>query len=302
MAVIPFAPEEITQSVRYDPLTKRASVYDVIRLIMGCDAKQASNMFHRLQDRYPELSTIPTTYMQFPGRGQRRIPVAHIKELIEIAWLCPGKHALEFRQNGAATLCRVLGGDPALVDEIRARWGTVSGDAQEALLAGTGVSVAQANGRALVDPEEAQLRKRERLASVMVMEANAHKTMLAVYDDMMAKADAEDNPRDKLFFKDAARNYVRKHFQAPGQQLLDAPHSSRKQMATVQEVAHEMGMKLTPRQVSNAGKEAVMIYRHRYGEEPPKVDQLVNGAVVLVNCYPAKDRELVQKAIEAVME
>jgi hypothetical protein len=47
--------------------------------------------------------------------------VADARTLIEIVWDLPGRAATEFRRKSATTVCRVLGGDVSLVEEIEAR-------------------------------------------------------------------------------------------------------------------------------------------------------------------------------------
>lgn len=55
---------------------------------------------------------------------------------MEIAWLYPGKAAVQFRRKGAETVCRMLSGDLTLVVEIQLRHGQVASTSeQECLLA-----------------------------------------------------------------------------------------------------------------------------------------------------------------------
>lgn len=58
--------------------------------------------------------------MKFEGYKQKPTKAAHLRDLVEMAWLCPGKHAKEFRLTGATMMCRVLGGDLSIIDEVRA--------------------------------------------------------------------------------------------------------------------------------------------------------------------------------------
>lgn len=102
-------------------------------------------VWSRISAQFPDINEKIANF-QFPGRGQRVTPVADTPTLVEIAWLCPGRAAKEFRRKGAITLCRALGGDLTLVDEIETRHRAISGtEEQQTLLAGTGVSVARAN-------------------------------------------------------------------------------------------------------------------------------------------------------------
>lgn len=59
--------------------------------------------------------------------------------------------------------------------------------------------------------------------------------------------------------------------------------------------------KLTPSQRSRIGKVAAGLYRARYGTEPPKREQFVDGATRKVNCYGEEDLEILDSAIHSVM-
>ena len=58
--------------------------------------------------------------LKIDGKG-KETPAAGAATLVEIAWLCPGKIAASFKRKGAETVCRMLGGDLTLVDEIQAQ-------------------------------------------------------------------------------------------------------------------------------------------------------------------------------------
>jgi hypothetical protein len=65
---------------------------------------------------------------QFPGQGQRPTPVTDAKGLVIIMNLLPGNKAARFRAACASIIVRFLGGDEALLNEIRA-----NGHAQQSL-------------------------------------------------------------------------------------------------------------------------------------------------------------------------
>ena len=58
------------------------------------------------------------TDLKFKGRGQRATPVTDVKGIVEVIMLLPGRHAARVRRQAAELLCRYLGGDLALVDEV----------------------------------------------------------------------------------------------------------------------------------------------------------------------------------------
>lgn len=287
MSLSSLAPSDILRRIRYDPLTKKGSVLDVIQLITGSSQKYASLSLQRLQEQFPEVST-KCGNLKFAGPGQRFTPVAHLKDLIEIAWLCPGKHATEFRRTGAATLCRALGGDLSLVDEIEARHADVGGTAeQEALLAGTGVSQAEANGQAIVPAEQ----ERRFMLENDMLEARVREAALANYERLLEYSRTHEDERDRLFFVDASRNYIRSRFS--GRLLEDAPNEP----ITISEVAKGMGVSLRRGDEVKVGRAAAALFRAERGDDPPKHSQFVDGAVRRINSYFEKDRHILQDAV-----
>ena len=126
----------LRDSIRVDTATQKGSVYDVISVVTQRKGSYTVQVFSRIQDRFPEF--IPKCD-RFKINGQGHVtPVADAATLVEIAWLCPGDQATEFRRKGAESVCRMLGGDLTLVDEIQQRHAQVSGTAEEEfLLAGT---------------------------------------------------------------------------------------------------------------------------------------------------------------------
>ena len=102
--------------IRVDHASKRASVYDAIRAIVGCDAKHCPMYYSRL----PKENTTNCSILKINGKG-RATPVADARTLIKIVWALGGKKARAFRVRCADYICRILGGDPALVREMEVR-------------------------------------------------------------------------------------------------------------------------------------------------------------------------------------
>ena len=117
--------KEITQAslgrIRKTPETPpRVSVYDVIGAITGLPtSSNCSQAWARLKERHPEVITFCDDF-QFPGQGQRPIPVADARGITEIIMLLPGNAAASFRKKSADVVVRYIGGDPSLVEEIAA--------------------------------------------------------------------------------------------------------------------------------------------------------------------------------------
>lgn len=66
-------------------------------------------------------------------------PVANLRTLVEMIWKLPGRTSASFRRKSAETMCRVMGGDLALLRDIQQNnltWRSVEGGRviQQALL------------------------------------------------------------------------------------------------------------------------------------------------------------------------
>ncbi|CAM9109050.1 unnamed protein product, partial [Ectocarpus sp. 13 AM-2016] len=120
-----------SSTIRFDKDTKRGSVLDVIKMVLGCDSSTANTSLRRLLQDNPGLGSggpgsrcprLPR--LKINGKGNMT-PVADAKTLIEIVWLLPGKKAHTFRRQSSEKVCRLLGGDLSLVSEIEARHATL---------------------------------------------------------------------------------------------------------------------------------------------------------------------------------
>ena len=110
----------ITASIRVDAATNKGSVIDVIRLINpSITSGNASVTLTNLTNSSMTL-TENISQLQINGKG-RPTPCADAATLVEIVWLLPGRAARDFRRASAQTVCRVLGGDLSMVQEIEAR-------------------------------------------------------------------------------------------------------------------------------------------------------------------------------------
>ena len=104
--------------------------------------------------------------------------------------------------------------------------------------------------------------------------------------------------RTEMQFKDLTRSIVLdEKLQTPS-----LPSSSERLEYPVSDRALELGYKPTSGQLKSIGKGAASLYRARYGQEPPKREQYVDGTTRKVNCYSQKDLPILDQAIKAVME
>ncbi len=147
MNIMNITAANLADGIRVDQGTQKGSVYDVIRVVTGNDHRYCAKIFSRTVKKCPELCT-KCPPLRINGKG-RDTPVADAATLVEIAWLCPGRVAQDFKRKGAESVCRMLGGDLTLVDEIQRRHAQVEGTAEEEfLLAGN-----QGNSSQLTLPE-----------------------------------------------------------------------------------------------------------------------------------------------------
>lgn len=137
----------LTDGIRVDRATQKGSVNDVIALVQSTKTRNAWQTLSQLKADNPDLLA---KCMQLRINSQGRVtPVADAATLVEIAWLLHGKKAASFKRTGAETVCRMLGGDLMLVDEVQRKHTQVAGTAKEEfLLAGH-----QGNGNQVALPE-----------------------------------------------------------------------------------------------------------------------------------------------------
>ena len=149
--------------IRVDQATQRGSVYDVIQLVTQGNPTYSARVFARVCEQHAELHP-KWVKLRINGKG-KQTPVADAATLVEVAWLCPGKAAVQFRRKGAESVCRMLGGDLALVDEIQRRHAQVAGTAEEDFLLAQDGSTQQvvSHKRCLDDDDEVYAAKKQQV-------------------------------------------------------------------------------------------------------------------------------------------
>ena len=170
----------LTDGIRIDQATQKGAVYDVISVVTKASSAYAVRILSRIQKHYPENMT-KCHKLKINGKG-RETPVADAATMVEIAWLCPGKAAVTFRRKGAESVCRMLGGDLTLVDEIQRRHTQVAGTAEEEfLLADVQGSSQQviSHKRTLKDDDEVYAAKKQQMLKQIKQEtADTELTMI----------------------------------------------------------------------------------------------------------------------------
>ena len=170
---------------------------------------------------------------------------------MEIAWLCPGKAAKEFRRQGAVTLCRALGGDLTLVDEIEKRHAEVAGtEVQKVLLQGTETSAVghkrKAGGYLDLTMEERARYNRDTVRGY-----------LEIFEVVGGLDEAT-----KACLRDFSKNSLLQLSQS-----ATSPVSSPVTWSVVMR-AQALGFQVTRKDWAELGKEAIRAYRGHYGSDP----------------------------------
>jgi len=98
----------------------KVSVIDVAVAVTGHDANYAGQAVRNVCEKYPDVHE-KVVYVKFPdarGRMGQKTPVADVKGIVEIIMLLQGHHAAMVRRQAAELLCRWLGGDLRIIDEV----------------------------------------------------------------------------------------------------------------------------------------------------------------------------------------
>uniref|UniRef100_A0A6C0BR29 Uncharacterized protein n=1 Tax=viral metagenome TaxID=1070528 RepID=A0A6C0BR29_9ZZZZ len=317
--------------IRVDTKTQKASVIDVIKWVTGQTSSNSQNTFRRLG---ADLGA-GCTQLRINGKG-RLTPVADAPTLVEIIWELPGKAAKRFRRQSAHWVCRILGGDLRLAQEIEKRYLETSQDAKTFFLQNAD------QGPALGDDHERKLALRERelalerqameieamraqnnlkMAESKLKMAEAEERRVAVYQKKseMEKAILEDvketfetwnlDERDQAWLKDVVRiSNKRKLTQMlgtdpEGEKAPDMPERPRETIS-IPLVCAQLGLRAKG-QESRIGKLMVRLWRQKHGkgpgDNPMKRRSIYQGREILVNSYFEDDRDIMEAAIQHVL-
>ena len=251
--------------------------------------------------------------------------------------LLPGARAAEWRTKSADLLVRYLGGDLALVEEIRR-----NREAQAALAETAPAHPARLFGEAVEEvavpavappatPEDNSITQRERESNLQMQEAKTamvvaeatdkrKRSMMDTYTFYRDVADTEAwlDDRDRVAIKDYRRNLLRRMHEtvaddgvcqsraAPlaimGAEPVSAPLSSLGRRALeISAVAKELGAKCARGDLIKYGKLVVKAYRTTHGRDPAKAMRYVDGQERPIKCYYEEDMELISKAIRSAI-
>ena len=336
----------INGSVRIDEPCGEASAIDVIKMLCpGTNSNNAAFMLARVlkkdaEDKGPHdvvgdrCRSTPLAervhYIKINGRGNVT-PCCDAKTIVEIIWLLPARAAKEFRRQSAETICRVLGGDVTLCDEIEQRCArlqsTEEGRAYQNFVLDQGPAKKQRS-----EPpfwfEHASGEEKRAFVAVMAKKAMALEEM-DMHDTCQHKLESLGHfaPRDKIEFADRIKDIQRRASRAiaagpadnaaisrpvddsidPETGLLMATpkcsESVRGSETSICLEAGKMGIKVGEK-AGQVGKVVKGLYSERYGDEAgrniPKRNTTFRGKPFPENSYWERDSDLIQQAIQGV--
>ncbi|KAG5179474.1 hypothetical protein JKP88DRAFT_256260 [Tribonema minus] len=284
---------DIPAAIRINLASGMGSVLDVIRLVNPeIPSNQASSTFKRVATELPDMAS-SCCQLRINGNG-KLTPCADARTLVEIVGSLPGKPARAFRRTSATTVCRVLGGDVSLVDEIegrcRALQATEMGRAAQDFLIGDGSDQVS---RDL--PAELQLATPEQ------------RTFFGVAD-----------ARDRIAFGDLVRRVVQPPAHDDGALIVARPMSEddpsvatpsahvahRGPEISMQSVAAEMGVRIKAGTECLIGKKVKALYAIKYGTAAaaaiPKRNITFRGQIFAENTYWKRNQDHMEEAISTV--
>ena len=214
----------------------------------------------------------------------------------------PGKFAKDVRSQFAQILTRYMAGDKSLIREIE---DNEESDAPIAVLARASLESDEAvditRKRKLEDMQiakmESELRAQEIETQAKILDNQMkslefQKSVMDTYKVLCPGEKMDD--RARLMFKDNMFNLAN-----TGAKAITNGEDMRP--TSISLVASELGYKANTKQLISAGTKVAKAYFQRYGEAPPKHEQLVDGRVTKVNSYTAQDKDLIVEALQETL-
>lgn len=266
-------------------------------------------------------------------------PCADAKTLIEIVWLIPGAAAREFRRNSARTVCRVLGGDESIIQEIEERHVALQSSAegkaaQQFML--TTADTAPAAKRMRTDlPQELQLATTQDQKSQyfelwmnerrMEVREKAQRQQLGVVKEgmqILASLGVSDD-RDKIACSDLVRRIMQEqptpaaacaastqlavatYVEDPSTPTPECAAHQRGEEISMHSVAAKLGLRIPHGKSGLIGKAIKKHYALKYGKDAaskiPKRNIPFQGSIFPENAYWSRDEALLETAIKETL-
>lgn len=284
------------------------SIRDFIMHVCDKDGDHASQTWRNLSETNKKSLRDFLANFVFPGRGAGEQPVITFPGAVQLSMFLPGENAKKNRSAMSKKLVRYFAGDPSLIKEIEdnARSDEPVAQMARASLAAEQKTISRKREFEQLEYEERVAALERMRAETEKIKADANAKKLELYASLCGPHPRIDD-RARLLFKDVVMNSIT-GVAATGQlKITDtttpAPAGEPSVgFITISTVASEMGYKFDTRQLMKLGVNVKSAYNSKYGEDPPKHEQFVNGAVRRVNTYQAKDRELIKHEISAFVK
>jgi hypothetical protein len=274
-------------------------VVDLAMVVTGKDRDEAGMAIRRTPEEvFPSIKLIERS---MPGKGNGRTKLVSFKDAIELVMVLPGKIARETRAQFAGIIQRYMAGDESLIAEIQSN-------------AESSAPIAELARASLDEPTEYQITHKRKLDQLELEERTVEIELKRV-DMQLKMAEAQEkhvailtahcalytdlcpnqiiDERGRVLLKDCILNAI------SNQYLLTNGPSEATKFLTISTVASEMGHRFDTQTLIKIGKAVKQEYMKKYNTEPPKHEQIVAGAVRPVCTYQAKDRDLIEAAINA---
>ena len=317
---------------RIDHDKKMASVIDLICIVTGKTNRHSSECFNNLN---PEL-TKDVVKMQFKGKGHVT-PFADASTLVNIIWELPGKAAKAFRRQCAHLVCRYLGGDRTLLNEIEMKYDRVSEADKEFLThnverpilpersaeENAGVlkrkidDIAIEKERMELEERRQALLQRKQQGEIEFLERRQRlkngEIDLKQRERECKEKEIQFNVRMKEMIPNDAEIVAAcddriKQMMVHGQQLLEYSGSGEgpattegKFLPDLSEIVRRVsGKRVKTKELSAIGRVVSKAYYDEHGKYTPhKTQRYCNGANVSVNAYLKEDADLVYGAVRS---
>lgn len=287
---------------RVDHETNQGSVLDVITAVTDMNPRNAPKAYSRLD---PELQS-KCQQLRINGKG-RPTYVADAKTLIQIIWELPGKAARAFRRQCANYICRVLGGDPTLVEEMELRARHTPQEQKEFFMQGVQVPdidrLKEEEQRLLVkrkiesDIEEQRAKTRKIEAETLELTAKSKEAELRALTAVVDLINRDGDERDSIFTRDLLKRFATERFSASPPLLTNGDSHSEHYEISIPLVAQKFGLKYKPQDASAIGKQMKQLFVKRHDKEPPKRQTYFQGRPIAENAYWSDDEDLLRASI-----
>jgi hypothetical protein len=267
---------------------------DLVMVVSGLERNQAGLSLRRVIDK--NLLSINLIERNTGGKGNSRTQLVNLKDALQLVMVLPGEMAKSVRVQISNIMTDFFKGSESLVDQIRVNAASNSPICQLARASGGSVEDQEAR-RKRVKREDLELVKLEHEIQDMRVKnfQNGMAIMTQIRPDWM-----QTDARFRMQIEDMARNIMTTPVLA--QRLTNGEQTgeseSNKASLSISQLAQELGCKrMLHAHMCSAGSRAAKLFRTRYGQDPPKHRQWVDGCERLVNSYTEADRGLLTEVL-----